>query len=142
MRKALKNKVKEYKIYWYRLIPFVIAEIINPEWEKLQPLIKEGKVSTLLKIYNTNGNWYVLEGLDLFLFERLIFSSKGFLFSDSLCYQYINLKDEAKYKRLLNEAHEDIDNFWKNFTINNLTNKINKIYGKANSFITGSKKKD
>jgi len=113
--KERKKRVANYKIYWYKLIPFVIAEISNPEWESLQPLIRENKISSLSKMYNKNGNWYVLEGLDYFFLGRNIYTRDGFLFSDSLKFYYIELKtDKLRWDGLIEEAKSNIDEFYKN----------------------------
>jgi len=112
--KERKKRVANYKIYWYKLIPFVIAEISNPEWESLQPLIRENKISSLSKMYNKNGNWYVLEGLDYFFLGRNIYTRDGFLFSDSLKFYYIELKtDKLRWDGLIEEAKSNIDEFYK-----------------------------
>lgn len=133
-----------YKIYWYRLIPFVIAECRNREWNLLEPLIKTKKLTMLTKIYNTNGNWYVLEGLDYFFLGSHIYSSDRFLFSDSMSLRFLEMSDENRRISLIEEAQEDIDKFWSNFynyfTINYLINKIKTIYGKANTFFARGKK--
>lgn len=115
-----KKRIASYKIYWYKLIPFIIAEILNPEWDKLEPMIKEGKLTTLTEMYNKNGNWYILEGLDYFYLGRHIYTEDGFLFGDSMHFRHIKLSDKKKYQSLVDEAKENIDEFWKNlFTFKN-----------------------
>lgn len=111
-----RKQILNYKIYWYKLIPYIIAEIENKEWKALLPLIKKKLLPTIERLYNKNGNWYVLEGLDYFFFGKSIYSSshKDFLFSDSLKLACEDLSDENKYKQLRYEAKEDIDNFYKN----------------------------
>ncbi len=109
------RNVKKYKIHWYRLIPFVIAEIENPEWDRLKPLIEKGELNSLAGIYNTmSGNWYVLEGLDYFWFRKkwLTNIDKDILFSDSMWLRFNGKPDEEKYEMLIDQAKENIDFIW------------------------------
>ena len=143
-KRNLKQNIANYKIYWYRLIPYVIAECINHEWSTLKPLILSKKLTQLPKLYNSNNNWYILEGLDYFFLGRHIYSSDCFLFGDSLHLQFQDLSDEDRKIRLIEEAQSDINNFWvdfyNSFTIKNLINKIKNSYAKAITYITRSKK--
>ena len=118
--KKKRNKyIGKSKIYWYRAIPYVIAEIENPEWEKLKELEKEKKFrfKQLRKIYNSNGNWYILEGLDYFWFGLQIITKKEkeILFSDSCHFSFNEKSDKEKYQMLKEHAKENIDNLWDNF---------------------------
>jgi len=120
--KAKRNKkklIRNPKIFWYRLIPFVIAEIQNPEWEGLQKaeVERKQKFEQLRKIYNSNGNWYILEGLDYYWFGWQIFTNKekGILYNDSCHLQFNEKPDGKKFKMLEEQAREDIDNLWNNF---------------------------
>ena len=102
------KRIVKCKIYWHRHIPFVIAEVINPEWE----MLSESEVSKpLLEMYNENGNWYVLEGLDYFLFgkEWWTDTSNEILFNDSMHLWFNGKSDEEKYQMLLKIAKENID---------------------------------
>lgn len=120
-----KKIILNYKIIWYRLIPYVIAEMKNSEWKDLQKFSKEKKLKfeILNKIYNSNGNWYILEGLDYFWFRWNIFTNKenNILFSDSMWLRYNEKSDKEKYQMLKREAEESIDDIW---------NRVNKILNK------------
>ena len=109
------EQYRKYKIYWHKLIPFVIAEITNPEWDKLQTLIKEKNLTAIPKLYNSNGNWYVLEGLDYFLLEKEWWTDRdeNLLFNDSLHSWFNGKPDEEKYKMLIDSAKRDINFIWK-----------------------------
>jgi len=111
------RKMPYYKIYWHRLIPFAVAEVLNPEWKKLLPLIEAGSCPLLAKMYTKNGNWYILEGLDLFIFGLRLFSNSktNFLFNDSLHLRFQELSDKKRWELLVEIGKENIDDFWKNF---------------------------
>ena len=111
------RKHKSHKIYWHRLIPFVIAEVENPEWEKIKPLVEKGELTEVPKIYNENGNWYLLEGLDYFWFKKEWWTNKNkeVLFSDSMFLRFNGKSDKEKYKMLIDRAKEDINELWSIF---------------------------
>ena len=108
------KKYENYKIHWHKFIPFVIAEVKNSEWEGIKSLIKEG---TLSGIYNSTGNWYVLEGLDYFWFKKEWWTNrdKNILFSDSMWLRFNEKSDKEKYAMLIDQAKEDIDIIWDKF---------------------------
>jgi len=108
------RKYKSYKIHWYKFIPFVIAEIINPEWEKVKSLIEKKKLTELPKIYNKNGNWHILEGLDYFWLKKEWWTNKNkdILFNDSMFLRFNGKTDKEKYQMLVDTAKEDIDFIW------------------------------
>jgi len=124
--KNQRDRITNHKIYWYRCIPFVIAKVTNPEWELLKPLIKEKKLTMIAEMYNDDGSWYILEGIDYFYFKKFIYSSsnKEFLFSDTMKLRYTGsifsdnkadkISDKEKKKCLINDAKGEIDNFWEN----------------------------
>ncbi len=131
MKRNKTKRIKSYKIIWHRLIPFVIAEIHNHEWEDILKLEKEKKASfpALHKMYNKDGNWYIIEGLDYFWFNWKIFTKtySEFLFDDSLHLQYNGMPDEERYKNLIKRTKEDIDSKWDKFYAKFKKKEITKI---------------
>lgn len=122
MRKSNRKCIKNYRIYWYKMIPFVIAEIINPEWESIKKIEKETdiKFDSLREIYTKDGGWFVLEGLDFFFLNKFIYSSERRIYSDSIRLASIfpfekKHTDKEKYEAMIDSAKEDIDKMWKNF---------------------------
>jgi len=116
--KQRRKRIAKYKIHWYRGFPYVIAEVINTEWKGLQKLMKEkGHALPMIKrMYNSNGNWYLLESLSYFFLGRTLFKNKNeFLFNDSLHFNFDGKSDEEKYKMLIGYAKNDIDVFWSEF---------------------------
>lgn len=101
----------DYKIYWHRFVPFVIAEAKNHEWEKLREGVEAGKFPVLSKIWNSDGGWYICEGLDFFLFGREWYTSTEHhrIFGDSMQLNCYGLPDDSKWNLLYEDAIYDID---------------------------------
>jgi len=119
MKRNNKKQILTYKIFWHRLIPFVIAEIRNHEWEGILKIEfeKKKKFKMLRQMYNKSGNWYILEGLDYFWFGKCIFTNtdKEVLYNDSLKLRFTEKEDSVVYNALVDDAKSDINNMWKEF---------------------------
>ena len=72
MKRNNKKQILTYNIFWHRLIPFVIAEIRNHEWKGIIELEKEKqkKFDILRKMYNENGNWYIMKDGDRYRIQK------------------------------------------------------------------------
>lgn len=105
------RKLNNYKIYWHRWVPFVIAEVRNVEYENLKRLGITEQFPMLLTMWNENGNFYILEGLDYFLFGKQWYTKKEHsrVFGDSMRMNCEGLTDSEKMKLLIDDAIYDID---------------------------------
>ena len=114
-----RKSIVKHTIHWYKLFPYVISEMKNPEWSSLLKAEKEKHfvLKLVRKIYNSNGNWYILEGLDYFWFDLQIFTNRstGILYNDSCYANFQDLSDKKRYERLKEIAQENIDKKWNNF---------------------------
>jgi len=114
-----RKKIKVYKIFWYHFIPYVIAELENIEWKKIKEVEKKEnfRFTGLQDMYNSNGNWYILEGLDYFWFNIRIFTntSEELLYNDSMHFNFNDKSDKEKFIMLKDIAKNDIKTIWNNF---------------------------
>jgi len=115
----LRKKIKIYKIFWYHFIPYVIAELENSEWKAINEVEKKEnfKFKALRDMYNSNGNWYILEGLDYFWFNKQIFTNteEELLYNDSMHFNFNGKSDKEKFYMLKDIAKDDIKAIWNNF---------------------------
>lgn len=100
-----KKYVRFHRWYWYKLIPFVVADVKNHEWEKI-PKLKE--FTSLKQIYNYDGGWYILENP---LFWYLGVGSEFCLY-DSLHMEHRDMSEDHRWLSMIEYAKCDIDEFW------------------------------
>ncbi len=112
MIKMRNKKAFEHHLwYWHKGIPFVVAEVKNPEFDKLLS-IKE-RIPLLLEMYNKDGNWFVLEHPLYWFLGIGLGRYNNWCFYDSLHMEHTKMTDDQRWQSLIDKAEWDIDNFYK-----------------------------
>ena len=109
--KVRRKFYKHWRWYWYRGIPYVIAEVINQEWSRIKEI---PGMNTTKSMYNFDGNWYILESP---FYWWLGFNLKEFCFYDSLHLEHANMSEDERWLDMKHRAESDIDAFLEKFNL-------------------------